>query len=290
MMLSINMESLRKIPKAVIALCIVLTISPGFLARLDIFYIDDMVWFLLLFPCFIFSYYLGFAGGLFAALIVNIYHLFWLLYEKYLQMAELFNQELSLHLGVAIVTFLCSIGVGLLSEKLTEKQLQLQSLNRKLKKIALYDSLTGLSNRHYFMEKLSSSLQGKQSVSLMFIDLDGFKQVNDTYGHEQGDHILKEVANRLKRFRNDVTFVSRLGGDEFIVMLVGIDKEEASEIAAHILRKLQLQVNDLLISASIGIAFAKQGDTPSSLLKSADTAMYKVKSSGKNAVGGGSLD
>lgn len=82
----------------------------------------------------------------------------------------------------------------------------------------------------------------------MFIDLDGFKQVNDTYGHEEGDHVLKEVANRLKRFRNDVTFVSRLGGDEFIVMLLETDKEEATEIAADILRELQLEVNDLLIS------------------------------------------
>ncbi|WP_066067108.1 GGDEF domain-containing protein [Neobacillus soli] len=285
MSLSVKWETLQRMPKMMLGLCIVLTVIPGFLARLDMFYIDDMVWFLLLFPCFIFSYYLGFAGGLFAAFAVNIYHLFWFIYEKYLRMAELVNQELSLHIGVAIVTFLCAMGVGLLSEKLTEKQLQLHSMNQKLKHLALYDSLTSLPNRHYFMEKLSKYLLDEQSVSLLFIDLDGFKKVNDTYGHEEGDHILIEVANRLNDGCHDSLFVSRLGGDEFIVMLVGADKEKSIKIAQEILKKLQLKVRDLRISASIGIAISKQGDTPSSLLKKADTAMYHIKSTGKNAVG-----
>ncbi|MFK9091930.1 diguanylate cyclase domain-containing protein [Bacillus salipaludis] len=285
MLFSVKLETFRKMPKIILVLCMVLTVIPGFLARLDMFYIDDMVWFLLLIPCFIFSYYLGFVGGLFAALTVNIYHLFWFIYEKYLRMAELVNQELSLHVGVAIVTFLCAIGVGLLSEKLTEKQMQLHSLNQKLKHLALYDSLTSLPNRHNFMEKLSRTLQGSQPVSLLFVDLDGFKKVNDTYGHEEGDHILIEVANKLKHCFHDSMFVGRLGGDEFIVMLVGVDQETSIDIATEILKKLQMKVHDLNISASIGIALAKPGDTPSSLLKSADTAMYHVKSTGKNAVG-----
>ncbi|EKN65942.1 GGDEF domain-containing protein [Neobacillus bataviensis LMG 21833] len=285
MSLSVKWESIQRMPKMVLGLCIILTVIPGFLARLDMFYIDDMVWFLLLFPCFIFSYYLGFAGGVFAALAVNVYHLFWFMYEKYLRMAELVNQELSLHIGVAIVTFLCAIGVGLLSEKLTEKQMQLQSLNQKLKHLALYDSLTSLPNRHYFMERLSESLQGEPSVSLLFVDLDGFKKVNDTYGHDEGDRILIKVANQLKHCCRDSMFVSRLGGDEFIVMLVGADQEKSIETAQEILKKLQLNVHDLWISASIGVAISKHGDTPSTLLKSADSAMYHVKSRGKNAVG-----
>ncbi|QCJ44297.1 GGDEF domain-containing protein [Bacillus sp. S3] len=285
MSLSVKWESIQRMPKMILGLCIILTVIPGFLARLDMFYIDDMVWFLLLFPCFIFSYYLGFAGGVFAALTVNVYHLFWFMYEKYLRMAELVNQELSLHIGVAIVTFLCAIGVGLLSEKLTEKQLQLQSLNQKLKHLALYDSLTSLPNRHYFMERLSETLQGEPSVTLLFVDLDGFKRVNDTYGHEEGDRILIEVANQLNLCCHDSMFVGRLGGDEFIVMLVGADQEKSIEAAQEILKKLQLNVHDLRISASIGIAISKHGDTPSALLKSADRAMYHVKSTGKNAVG-----
>jgi diguanylate cyclase (GGDEF)-like protein len=269
----------------ILLLCIVLTISPGFLARLDMYYINDMVWFLLLFPCFIFSYYIGFAGGLFAAVTVNLYHLFWFLYENYLKMAEIIDAELSLHVGVAIVTFLCAVGVGLLSEKLTEKQMQLQSLNRKLKELAMYDSLTGLPNRHYFMEKLSKALQDEESVSLMFIDLDGFKGVNDTFGHETGDHLLKEVAAQLNSFVNDSTFASRLGGDEFIVIIEKMDQKELMELATNILRLLQLKVDDLMISASIGIAFSSHGDTLTTLLKRADSAMYQVKSTGKNAVG-----
>ncbi|MDR7238856.1 GGDEF domain-containing protein [Neobacillus drentensis] len=285
MVLSKNIESLQKMPKIILLLCIVLTISPGFLARLDMYYIDDMVWFLLLFPCFIFSYYMGFAGGLFAALTVNLYHLFWFLYENYLRMSELVNAELSLHVGVAIVTFFCAIGVGLLSEKLTEKQMQLQSLNQKLKELAMYDSLTGLPNRHYIMEKLPEALQDKESVALMFIDLDGFKRVNDTFGHEAGDHLLKEVAAQLNRFVKDSTFASRLGGDEFIVIVEEMDKKELMKLAADILRVLQLKVDDLTISASIGIAISAQGDSLTSLLKRADSAMYQVKLAGKNAVG-----
>ena len=121
MVLSKNIESFRKMPKIILLLCIVLTISPGFLARLDMYYIDDMVWFLLLFPCFIFSYYMGFAGGLFAALTVNLYHLFWFLYENYLRMSELVNAELSLHVGVAIVTFFCAIGVRIIIGKTNRK-------------------------------------------------------------------------------------------------------------------------------------------------------------------------
>jgi diguanylate cyclase (GGDEF)-like protein len=228
---------------------------------------------------------LDFAGGLFAAVTVNLYHLCWFLYENYLRMAELVNAELSLHVGVAIVTFFCAVGVGLLSENLTEKQMQLQNLNRKLNELAMYDSLTDLPNRHYFMEKLSEALQYEESVSLMFIDLDGFKRVNDTFGHETGDHLLKEVAAQLNRFVNDSTFASRLGGDEFIVIIEEMDKKELMELAVDILRVLQLKVDDLMISVSIGIAFSSQGDTPSSLLKRADTAMYQVKLTGKNAVG-----
>ena len=158
-------------------------------------------------------------------------------------------------------------------------------MNQKLKELAMYDSLTGLPNRHYFMKKLSEALQDKESVALMFIDLDGFKRVNDTFGHEAGDHLLKEVAAQLNRFVKDSTFASRLGGDEFIVIVEEMDKKELMKLAADILRVLQLKVDDLAISASIGIAISAQGDSLTSLLKRADSAMYQVKQTGKNAVG-----
>ena len=119
----------------------------------------------------------------------------------------------------------------------------------------------------------------------MFIDLDGFKGVNDTFGHDEGDHLLQAVANQLQPFVNDSTFISRLGGDEFIVMVAEADQEKVTKLATDILSKLQLKVNHLTISASIGIATSQQGDTPSILLKRADTAMYHIKSTGKNAVG-----
>ncbi|MCM3570576.1 GGDEF domain-containing protein [Neobacillus mesonae] len=286
MMVSINMKSFYKIPKLLIGLCIVFTIIPGFLARLDMYYIDDMIWFLLLLPCYIFSYYLGFSGGLLTAVTVNIYHLFWYIYEKYIRLAEMIDVELSLHVGVAVVTFLCSVGVGLLSEKLTEKQVQLQALNRKLEHLALYDALTNLPNRRYFMEKLSESMLDKEPVFLLFIDLDGFKKVNDTLGHEEGDRLLQVAANRLQSFTSNSAFASRLGGDEFIVMVTGAAAcGNVKSLAANILNALRMDVNGMKVSASIGMAASQPGDTPSTLLKNADTAMYHVKSKGKNAVG-----
>jgi diguanylate cyclase (GGDEF)-like protein len=281
MTLKMNME-FRKIPKIFLLLCAVLIISPSFLASYDTFHIDDMAWFLLLIPCFIFSYYLGFKGGLFAAFLVNAYHLFWFISEKYLRYSEIVSQEFTLHTGVAIVTFLCSIGVGLLSEKLKEKQIQLQILNDRLKQLALYDSLTGLPNRHNFMESLAKALNGEERVSLMFIDLDGFKRVNDTYGHEVGDNLLKEVTSKLNLLCDDTTFISRLGGDEFTVMIIGEDESKSIQLAHDLIQELQIEINDVMISASIGIAISKHGDSPSSLLKSADMAMYRAKTAGKN--------
>jgi diguanylate cyclase (GGDEF)-like protein len=118
----------------------------------------------------------------------------------------------------------------------------------------------------------------------LFIDLDGFKKVNDTYGHEEGDHLLKKIAEKLSLVKDDCTFVSRLGGDEFTVLLHGADQKRALDKANIIIRSLQTKVRDLTISASVGIALSREGVSPSLLLKKADLAMYEAKSAGKNSV------
>jgi diguanylate cyclase (GGDEF)-like protein len=282
--MSLNMELFRKMPKSVAMLCFVIIFIPDFFDNYDKNYIDDMSWFLLLFPCFIFSYYLGVAGGLFAAIIGNVYHLFWYFHENKFRNDGIINEELSLHIGVAVVTFFCSIGVGIISDKLKRKQIKLQNLNEKLKQMALYDYLTGLPNRNYFMEILVKSLRDKEKGSLMFIDLDGFKKVNDIYGHEEGDNLLKEIAKKLNVIRDDFTFVTRLGGDEFTVLINEANEEESINLANRILTLLHIKIHDVQISASIGIALYKHGSNPSSLLKNADLAMYKAKSRGKNSI------
>jgi diguanylate cyclase (GGDEF)-like protein len=282
MVLNLNMESLRRIPKKIILLCVLLLFIPNLLVDFDKYYIDDMAWFILLIPCFILSYYLGFKGSFYTAVMVNVYHLSWYIFERYLMVLDLINQELAFHIGVAIITFLCSFVVGLLSEKLKEKQAELESLNGKLKKLALYDTLTGLPNRFYFKEKLQNKFCDKVPVTLMFIDLDGFKQVNDRYGHDEGDLLLKEVSSKLNLLADETTFVSRIGGDEFTILLTGIDQVQSMNQAKRILNLLQINIHDIKISASIGIAASQNGDTPVTLIKHADTAMYKAKSTGKN--------
>ncbi|WP_051591015.1 GGDEF domain-containing protein [Bacillus sp. UNC438CL73TsuS30] len=284
MSLDLSMRYFPRLPKLLTLLCISFISTPPFLDDYNQFYIDDMSWFLLLFPCFVISYYLGFNGGLFAAVIVNIYHLVWFFYQRWIQNAEVLNESLVLHLIVVIITFSCSIGTGILSEKLKEKQSMLERMNEKLKGLALYDSLTGLPNRAYFMEMLKRYLNSGLPVSLMFIDLDGFKKVNDTYGHEEGDNLLKEIAKKLNLLLDENTFVGRLGGDEFIVLTKGIGETQSIEIANHLLSRVQMKIHDLSISASIGVAFYEKGEIPSAFLKYADQAMYRAKTSGKNSV------
>lgn len=284
MALKLTMQFLREVPQKVTLLSVILAALPPLLDDYQKFYFDDMSWFLLFYPCFLFSYYLGFNGGLYAAIMVNIYHLFWLYLGKYTHNGEILDGSLALHFSVVIVTFSCSIMNGILSERLKNQQKKLEGMNEQLKHIALYDSLTGLPNRAYFMEKLNVTLDAQKPVTFMFLDLDGFKRVNDSFGHKEGDRLLKMAGERLKLISDDFTFVSRLGGDEFVVLMKGDDHTNVSKMANDILSSLQIQIHEVSISASIGIAFFQKGDTPSSLLNRADMAMYQSKLSGKNSI------
>lgn len=280
----LNIKFSRKIPLPLIFLNIFSIVTPDFLDDYDQFYIDDMAWFTLLFPCFIFSYYLGLVGGVAGGILVNAYHLFWFFFEKKFSSEIVDNENIALHLGISFITFLCSVGVGIISNKLQKRQIEIQRLNEKLMQMALYDSLTGLPNRTYFIKKLEKSFKQKEQISLLFIDLDGFKRVNDTYGHEAGDDLLKDVSQKLNQIQDQSTFVSRIGGDEFTVLLMDADKDHVYEKAKSLLSLLQMRFNDVWISGSIGIALCNNEDTPSALLKNADSAMYKAKLEGKNKI------
>jgi len=163
---------------------------------------------------------------------------------------------------------------------------------RKMEQLAYYDTLTGLSNRAFFRMQLRKSMalaaRGHYSFALFYFDLDEFKRINDTLGHDAGDQLLLEVANRLKyRLRAEDT-IARLGGDEFAVLLSGInDREKATEVANTIqetLNKPIKLVNDeVIVSASIGITLAPQDSSEEDeLLKHADLAMYEAKAKGRN--------
>lgn len=161
----------------------------------------------------------------------------------------------------------------------------------ELETLAFYDSLTDLPNRqmlHMYLKKaLARSKRHEQTLTIMFIDLDGFKNVNDTLGHEAGDVLLKEVADRLHVIVREDDFVSRLGGDEFIIVLEEVGEQEAAHIAQRILDEVSIPytINEQKahVSPSIGISiYPTNGENQETLIEKADKAMYFAKNNGKN--------
>mgnify|MGYP003669215571 CR=1 FL=1 len=164
---------------------------------------------------------------------------------------------------------------------------ELATANAALKELALIDPVTQIGNRHHFDLRLSHALDRAQrqveTVGLIIMDLDGFKMVNDTYGHITGDLVLKEVASRLEQCARKSDTVARLGGDEFaIIMESGVSSDGAELFAERIetLIGAPMTFNDenVGVGASIGIAlFPKNGGTPEMLFRAADDAMYQKK-------------
>jgi diguanylate cyclase (GGDEF)-like protein/PAS domain S-box-containing protein len=157
---------------------------------------------------------------------------------------------------------------------------------------AYYDALTLLPNRFLALDRLSQLLneaqRNNEKIAVLFIDLDDFKKVNDTLGHEIGDRLLIESAKRLNQVVRKEDTVGRLGGDEFIVLLRGLDNDRNSlSIVENILKVFRqpfhLNGRELTLTLSLGIAlYPDNGKTPSELLRNADIAMYQAKASGRN--------
>lgn len=157
---------------------------------------------------------------------------------------------------------------------------------------AQHDALTGLPNRVLFLDRLHQALETWRRqhdyCAVMFLDLDRFKAINDTWGHAAGDMVLREVANRLRACVRRVDTISRLGGDEFVVLLADIKgADQAAHVAATviqaILRPIQIEGAVLTLSVSIGIALCPDdGDQVDTLLHHADVAMYHAKQGGRN--------
>ncbi|MEP6519283.1 CHASE2 domain-containing protein [Microcoleus vaginatus] len=196
----------------------------------------------------------------------------------------------SLHKDAAGNLFL----VGAIRD-ITERQLRANALEQKnaeLSHQAYHDALTGLPNRQMFYECLHKSLEIASStqelVALLFLDLDGFKSINDTLGHNVGDLLLKTVASRLKKCLRGSDTISRLGGDEFTVILPAIPgREEAAKVAEKIcdaiMQPFILEEHTVSVTTSIGISlYPIDGQEPEMLVKNADVAMYRAKESGKN--------
>lgn len=159
------------------------------------------------------------------------------------------------------------------------------------RQLAYYDELTELPNRsmlyRHLTKTLSRAKRKDRTVAALFLDLDGFKSVNDTLGHDGGDELLKEVASRLDTTVREEDFVCRLAGDEFIIIIEETCPEEIDQLAARLTEVINasytLLPNDLSISASIGIAmYPSHAANMEELLVNADKAMYSAKNNGKN--------
>jgi len=177
-------------------------------------------------------------------------------------------------------------------EVFKENAIERDHLQQKLSYLAERDSLTGLPNRKYVMDHLSKLIEEHQDINgqiaVMFADLDGFKQVNDTLGHQVGDQLLKEVATRFSLCLREDDLIARIGGDEFIIILPNIATlQDCDHVADKLLASLKdsfaITDKSLRIGVSIGIAiYPLHTETPSTLIKLADDAMYTSKRSGKN--------
>lgn len=174
------------------------------------------------------------------------------------------------------------------AEDITELKLAQQ----KMEQLALYDTLTGLENRRLFKQRLHKAIKlakrQRSLCALLYLDLDHFKRINDTLGHDAGDLLLTTVADRLRSCVRDSDSIARLGGDEFTVLLQELHHpESAAQVARKITERLaepiQLGSKSVIVTTSVGITLAPMdGDVPSELMKNADLAMYRAKGQGRN--------
>jgi len=172
---------------------------------------------------------------------------------------------------------------------LSEQQHQINNLRTAVR----IDGLTQVANRAYFDEKLREMVTLRKRYddpfSLMMIDLDNFKGINDTYGHPAGDRILKGVAQQIKAALRGSDFLARFGGDEYALILMKTDITAATEVAWKLCEQVRasrflLDKKTLTMTLSIGVAEASRNDTDETLLKRADAALYRTKMGGRNGV------
>ncbi|MBC9249805.1 diguanylate phosphodiesterase [Pseudomonas alcaligenes] len=216
--------------------------------------------------------------------------------------------ENSLQLGLSIALIaLLSIGSGLgaawADRRLQSKEhdllrvssllSQLDQARASLQKVAHYDPLTNLLNRRAFNEVFAEQLQlhaqRQQALAVMFLDIDHFKRINDSLGHDAGDELLKSMAERIRSALRDKDVIARFGGDEFCILISLNRLEEARNLAQRIMQRMKkpltLAGRQMVMTTSIGISvYPRDGESCDELLKHADLALYQSKGSGRNSV------
>lgn len=219
----------------------------------------------------------------------------WLLHHQHRYEIHLTSELL----GAAFFLFML-IGVSIIGTEISSlrwalkrRNSELNTLMKQVKEQAITDDLTGLYNRRHLMDILrrqqALAVRGNYDFSLCFVDLDHFKQINDVYGHKTGDEVLQTFADLAQNSVREVDFVARLGGEEFVLVLVRTPLNGAEHVAERLrqaLEKCRLDVlgPDQAVTASIGIAQYKAGESIEETMHRADIAVYAAKNRGRNQV------
>lgn len=177
------------------------------------------------------------------------------------------------------------------TRELTKKNRELEKANRRIEELSRTDTLTGLANRRHFLDyfgkMISQARRHSYPLSLIMIDLDRFKQVNDTYGHGAGDDLLSAIGDLLNQETRKEDLAARIGGEEFAVLLTQAGEEEALRYAERIRKevmKIDVESVNKQVTASLGIATLQDDDDVESIMKRADEALYSSKENGRNMV------
>ena len=197
-------------------------------------------------------------------------------------------------LAAAVLCLLTGLSFGIPAVAWYHRTKEKQHAERRIRFLAHHDVLTGLANRASLIDRMNAllvaSAEQRGQLAVHFIDLDHLKEINDRFGHDGGDFLLKTIAERLRTVIRSDDIVARLGGDEFVLVQPNISgREQAEEFAQRLSSALaepmRLKEHELFTTVSIGVALAPaDGDTPERLLKSADLAVYRGKADGRNCV------
>jgi diguanylate cyclase (GGDEF)-like protein len=184
------------------------------------------------------------------------------------------------------------VWVAVLRRRIQQQANLLRESEGQFRHMALHDALTGLATRLLLQDRLivalDSARRHQKGLALLMLDLDRFKEINDTYGHSAGDEVLRITANRVLRTVRKVDTVARLGGDEFVVLLLDLtDLKAAERIAGEIVKTLAAPIpiagHEVQVSACVGICTTVAGKLDAdALLRNADAALYQAKASGRN--------
>lgn len=218
--------------------------------------------------------------------------LFRLELERQLGWADLDWRRLNLVFGESLAFLLAFLVVARIHDRYEKRKLE---EDNRLFLLANFDPLTGLPNRQLFMDRLDQALaaayRSNQKLALLYLDLDGFKQINDYYGHQTGDKVLQRAARIFQRSVRETDTVGRLGGDEFVVLLQSIGDRSGAESVARKIKEaffqLSVEINGMhkampVLGTSVGIAvYPEDGLTLAELLRAADQSMYRDKAVGK---------